>query len=337
MKGCKYEFIRQGMRICVCLLLATACSYDDGPAGTEAAREKDCEVSVAVTLDAPLLRGMGDPGAPPEEDAAEWDRLDLFLVYDWGMVLQHTLTSGQLEAGNPNTFNAFAGKLKGLYGVAYKTVAGAAAVTASSEEEVKGLRTANLGGMAVGDKLDYMLSLSSGKVLPSDADPMEIKKDATNEFRVRLTRLITKVDVQWDVQDAYASGEYTRVRMNGIEFFGLDNGLFFPENETRSLPDISAGSQVEGIYTTAYVADAPVSQRNGRTYFYTFPGVANKLRFVVDYSTAGTPSGRKTYVAVFQDKLERSTWHKVNFTVKGNTFTGSGGITLTPSVAVTDY
>ncbi|MEI3080195.1 hypothetical protein [Paraprevotella clara] len=151
---------------------------------------------------------------------------------------------------------------------------------------------------------------------------MEIKKDERTELHIILSRLITKVDVQWDVEDAYASGVYTKVKMNEIEFFGLDSGLFFPENETRQLPSLSDGnSEPDDIYKSAYKANSPISERNGRTYFYTLPGVANKFRFIVNYANESTPDGSKTYIATFNDKLERSSWHKVNFTVSGESFT----------------
>ena len=179
-----------------------------------------------------------------------------------------------------------------------------------------------------------MLSLFSGAKLASGDAPMEIQKEERTELRIILSRLITKVDVQWDVEDAYASGVYTKVKMNEIEFFGLDSGLFFPENETQQLPSLSDGnSEPDDIYKSAYKANSPISERNGRTYFYTFPGVANKFRFIVDYATNLTPNGNKTYIATFNEKLGRATWHKVNFTVKGESFTGGGNISLIPSTS----
>ena len=274
---------------------------------------------------------MGDPGESPGDDVADWDKLDLFLVYDWGQVLQYTLTKEELEEVNPHPFNAYAGTLKGLYGVAYKTVAGAPTVSASNEEAIKNLRTAQLSNITTPeDKKAYMLSLFSGAKLASGDAPMEIKKDERTELHIILSRLITKVDVQWDVEDAYASGVYAKVKMNEIEFFGLDSGLFFPENEAQQLPSLG---DADGIYKSAYKANSPISERNGRTYFYTFPGVANKFRFIVDYATNETPMGSKTYIATFNDKLGRATWHKVNFTVKGESFNKDGNISLIPSTS----
>lgn len=304
------KILEWGLWLVVCLPLFAACSDNDEGPGAESVREKDCEVSVGIRLDIPVLKDMGDPGESPGDDVADWDKLDLFLVYDWGQVLQYTLTKEELVAANPHSFNAYAGTLKGLYGVAYKTVSGAPAVSASNEEAIKNLRTAQLSNITTPeDKKAYMLSLFSGAKL-------------------------AKVDVQWDVEDAYASGVYTKVKMNEIEFFGLDSGLFFPENETQQLPSLSDGnSEPDDIYKSAYKANSPISERNGRTYFYTFPGVANKFRFIVDYATNLTPNGNKTYIATFNEKLGRATWHKVNFTVKGESFTGGGNISLIPSTS----
>ncbi len=329
------KILEWGLWLVVCLPLFVACSDNDEGPGAEPVREKDCEVSVGIRLDIPVLKDMGDPGESPGDDVADWDKLELFLVYDWGQVLQYTLTKEELVAANPHSFNAYAGTLKGLYGVAYKTVAGAPTVSASNEEAIKNLRTAQLSNITTPeDKKAYMLSLFSGAKLASVDEPMEIKKDGKTELRIILSRLITKVDVQWDVEDAYASGVYTKVKMNEIEFFGLDSGFFFPENETQQLPSLGDGeSEPDDIYKSAYKANSPISERNGRTYFYTFPGVANKFRFIVDYATNLTPNGNKTYIATFNEKLGRATWHKVNFTVKGESFTGGGNISLSPSTS----
>ena len=215
------KILEWGLWLVVCLPLFAACSDNDEGPGAESVREKDCEVSVGIRLDIPVLKDMGDPGESPGDDVADWDKLDLFLVYDWGQVLQYTLTKEELVAANPHSFNAYAGTLKGLYGVAYKTVSGAPAVSASNEEAIKNLRTAQVSNITTPeDKKAYMLSLFSGAKLASGDAPMEIKKEERTELRIILSRLITKVDVQWDVEDAYASGVYTKVKMNEIEFFG---------------------------------------------------------------------------------------------------------------------
>ena len=333
MKGHWNKILGWGLGLGLCLPLLLACGNEDEVPGADPVREKDCEVSVGIRLNTPVLRDMGDPGTSPGDDAANWDKLDLFLVYDWGQVLQYTLTREQLEAANPHQFNAYAGTLKGLYGVAYRTMAGAPSVSASSEDAIKNLRTAALSGMTSEEKMEYMFSVFSGsRFEDEDGLPMEIKKEGRTELNITLSRLITKVDVQWDVEDAYAGGVYTVVKMNEIDFFGLDSGLFFPENETQVLPSIADGQpEPEDVYKSAYKADSPISERNGRTYFYTFPGVANKFRFRVDYAKDGVSNGLKNYIATFNDKLGRSTWHKVNITVKGESFTGNGNISLTPS------
>ncbi len=330
MKGSWNRIMKRVLWVWLCLPLLAACSNDEGPLPAPV-REMDCEVSVSIKLGVLPKKEIGDPGTSPGEEAENWDRLNLFLVYAEGDVLQYALTPEELAADNPRTFYALSGTLKGIYGVAYKTVEGAPAITASSEAEVLQLQTASLSGIAPAERKDYMLSLFSGKNLNS----VEIQKEEQTDLSITLYRLATKVDVQWDVQDAYENGGYTRVKMNEIEFFGLDNGFFFPEAETRALPGISGDTTVDGVYTSAYKADDPISERNGRTYFYTFPGVENKFRFTVDYSVSGTPNGGKTYVAVFKSKLEQATWHKVNFAVSGSSFMGDNTIELIPSAYIT--
>ena len=99
--------VRKGMKWLwlFCLLCWTACGGEE-PAGETLLPPKDCEVTVSVRLDAASLRGMGDPGSGTGEGTAEWTRIDIFLVYDWGQVLHYSLGEDYVS-GKEQKFYAF--------------------------------------------------------------------------------------------------------------------------------------------------------------------------------------------------------------------------------------
>lgn len=119
--------------------------------------------------------------------------------------------------------------------------------------------------------------------------------------------------MQWDAQGAYADGKYTQATMSEITHDGLAEGYIFPTEATIS-------EEPNVILTDAtYTADDPISERNGRTYFYTFPGKSSAINFSVTY-TPGTDDalkGEQKYKALFPNTIESNTWYKVNINVSG--------------------
>ena len=107
------RIMKWGLMLLLCIPFWTACNNDDVP---EAAIEpqKDCEVSVSIRLNAKSLRAMGDPGEEVDEfDSQYWTRIDIFMVYSWGQVLQYTLDK-DYKSGEKRKFTAFAGVVKAV-------------------------------------------------------------------------------------------------------------------------------------------------------------------------------------------------------------------------------
>ena len=288
------------------LLCWTACEGEER-AGEALLAPKDWEVTVSVRLDAASLRGMGDPGSGTGEGTAEWTRIDIFLVYDWGQVLHYSLGEDYVS-GKEQKFYAFAGTVRDVYAVAYKET-GVTTVTASSEQGIQDLQTALLSGFSTAEeKKAYLLSLFSGRA----GKAIEVEKEKITTIKVTLQRIIAKVDVQWDAQDAYSPEGYVEARMGSITLYGTERGWFFPQFH-----------QAEEALTYAgyYQADDAVSERNGRTYFYTFSGQKNKFTFSVSHKKKGEGASEKTeYTAEFLSPLDVASWHKVNLSVKGTSF-----------------
>lgn len=297
---------------------------DSGESAAESALPpKDCEVTVSVRLDAVAMRGMGDPGGSTGEDQPSWTRIDVFLVYDWGQVLQYSLGKDYVP-GKEHTFMAYAGTVKAVYAVAYQATGGEN-VSVAREQDILDLQTADLSAVEAASQKDYLLSLFSGQ---TDV-PVEIEKDQITVIRVTLHRLVAKVDVQWDAQDAYELGGYVKTRMGGITLHGTGRGWFFPQFHA----DESADEPADLTYSAYEPADDPVSERNGRTYFYTFAGHRNRFTFSVFHQKESEAEKETQYKATFNAPLEQASWHKVNLTLKGTSFEeDSHELTLAPNV-----
>lgn len=322
------RIMKWGLMLLLCIPFWTACNNDDAP---EAAIEpqKDCEVSVSIRLNARSLRAMGDPGEEVDEfDSQYWTRIDIFLVYSWGQVLQYTLDKNY-KSGEMRKFTAFAGVVKAVYAVAYNDeVLVGHNFAPYSEQDILNLQTPLIAGLSAADERKYLLSLFSGKADKTDEEkPIEVVKDGMTEIKVGLDRLAAKVDVQWDAQDAYEGGKYVEAKMGDITFWGASRGYFFPGEKAVAEPALD--------HEATYRMNSPISERNGRTYFYTFSGAKNYFNFAVKHRVAETSDEKGTsYTATFANPLPRSSWHKVNLTVSGTTFEiGDQNLVLSPSTA----
>ena len=166
---------------------------------------------------------------------------------------------------------------------------------------------------------EYMRNLFSGS-------KSDITIPLSKSVTIQLDRQIAKVDVQWDVQDAYdaASGAYTEVGMSKITFYGMTYCYLFPDkkyNDETPAPSL--------VTTGAYTCSSAISQRNGRAYFYTFTfpeSEAETVNFVftLTYKTGESTSQENVYTAKFNQQLEADVWYKVNINVNGMETAGTG-------------
>lgn len=301
----------------LCLLIAFSCQKEEFPSAEE--------VFLYIHLPADNITKVGDPGVDHGEWSASIDSIAVFMVQNKNVSLNKYAVK-DLSTDNNGTYYIplILGQSEiDIYAVAYKApqTFGETYIWA----QLQNLKTINLNDAKFNDgegtleskRKKCMMNLFSGRgtVTPSS------EKSVT----IYLTRLVSKVDVQWDVQDAYDSttDKFVEVRMSEIAFSGLDFAYFFPneknDNETQNL-----------ITTGLYSCNSAISERNGRSYFYTFPEqtvdvnsekINAKIEFTLSYSykneDATIGATDKKYTATFKDNLLPAVWYKVNINVKG--------------------
>lgn len=309
-------------------LFMMACG-DDLP-GDEQQR---MEIQVRLGSPGATTRSIGDPGTDHGEWTAEVDSIALFLVYeDKSVIIKKFLASNLTKTGGVYKIPLFvkSGKVA-AYAVAYRSPQGFDATHFDNETNILNMKSLDLdkdaelfgkeltdgSGGRTATAQEYMRNLFSGS-------KSDITIPLSESVTIQLDRQIAKVDVQWDVQDAYdaSSGAYTEVGMSDITFYGMTFCYLFPDKKTMT--------ETPGLVTTgAYTCSSAISQRNGRAYFYTFPESANstdkvKFEFTLNYTTGESTSQANTYTATFNQPLEADVWYKVNINVKGMETDGTG-------------
>lgn len=166
---------------------------------------------------------------------------------------------------------------------------------------------------------------------------LHISLDKENEmkqyWRMTLTRLATKVDIQWDAQSAYEPATspegvtYTDVRINQFVFrggadatTGSGYGRLFP-----ALAAQAAGKTLTPVGgDRTFINTSEISRRNGRVYHYTFPDGTNskKITFSLVTSTDIVKDKPKTSNYTFDltnlsGGFRRATWYKINVSIVG--------------------
>lgn len=286
------------------------------------------EIQVRLGSPGATTRSIGDPGTDHGEWTAEVDSIALFLVYgENDVVVKKFLASNLTETNGIYTIPLMvkSGTVD-AYAVAYRSPQGFDETHFNNEKNILDMKSLNLekdaklfgqdlsdgSGKKTATAQEYMRNLFSGS---KSGIPL------SESVTIQLDRQIAKVDVQWDVQDAYdaASGAYTEVGMSKITFYGKRSTYLFKAKDTG-----------DGIVENGkYVCNSAISQRNGRAYFYTFPESAAgtvKFEFTLTYTGASDPS--KKYTATFSDLLKADVWYKVNINVKGMSTSTNDEITL---------
>lgn len=310
-------------------LLLMACG-DDLP-GDERQR---MEIRVRLGTADATTRSIGDPGTDHGEWTAEVDSIALFLVYgENDVVVKKYLAANLTETDGVYKIPLYvkSGTVD-AYAVAYRSPQGFDETHFNNETNIWNMKSLNLyedaglfgkeltdgSGKKTATAQEYMRNLFSGSQLG-----ITLNESVT----IQLDRQIAKVDVQWDVQDAYdaASDAYTEVGMSKMTFYGMTFCYLFPvkadETETPAL-----------VTTGFYTCNSAISQRNGRAYFYTFPESVNttekvKFEFTLSYKTGESTSQKNEYTAKFNTMLEADVWYKVNINVKGMSTDTGGDIT----------
>ena len=282
----------------------------------------DAEMRLSVSISSGTR--AGDPGADHGEWNADWKTLGVYVVYTNGRVLSFSIPKDNFSS--PKVFSVFEGTAQ-VYAAAFP--AGQTPPVCNTVTEVLNMQTLNIANIADNaDKQNYIQNIFSG----ISENEVTIIKNQENTASVTCTRLAAKIDVQWDAQGAYESGKFTEASMSEITLNGLAQGYVFPSKVSNiTYPSIS-----ENVAT--FTANDPISVRNGRTYFYTFPMVGqnpagdvkkNAIRFTVTY-TYNDEDGREqqkvhSYKATFNEPSKPNTWYKVNIKVNGTTASATEG------------
>ena len=353
--------------VCLCLLALAACRHGEDLL-VPSPEVETVQLIISVPNTAAGSRAIGDPGAPVDE-GADWDRLAVILAYTddsqvtlpGGSEVQvTTLSKADFETlpfYNNTQFrllsiDAQPGKVY-IYGVTYSVGEEDAEVLNNPEQAIKNCKTrseiealtiSNYYASTGTNTIDYakFVSVATGYYRGEAATGNQpaaftIQQGGTGQVgnipTMTLTRLATKLDIQWDAADAYEQG-YTDVKVTSFSYQGKEKGRLFPEVTLPTEPTITNTSQSWTFYNTS-----EISQRNGRVYHYTFTdGIlesvtgtgSNTTPCVTFKITANKPSETtatsKDYTLNFSAPLKQAAWYKVNATIKG--ITGNGTITF---------
>lgn len=294
--------------------ILTACSDSDSASAPDPVPDAKMALSVSFQVG---TKGIGDPGGDHGEWTDNWKKLGVYLVYTTGHVLKFEIDKADFHS--PHYFTVYEGTAT-VYMATFPE--GQEPPECSTPEQVYNMKTANITDPSLTDiKQKYMQNLFSG--ISAQAT---IEKEKDNKISVTCTRIVSKVDVQWDVQPGIDGNKFVDAKMSAISFTGRPQGYFFAtaKTETDVLPDATADiAKLEGN----------ISERNGRTYAYMFPETEtekNSLGFTITYDKDGTPAATQkvTYQATFNNTLEANSWYKVNFTVSGKNVDATGGVTI---------
>lgn len=279
-------------------------------------------------------KSTGDPGTAVDE-GSDWDRLTIILAYNdnGNRVLKRTLSKDDFDnlpdyESRPGiklfTINVPVGNTY-IYGITYSSNAAnnpeADIDACKSYNDVQELTISN-DYASNNSTIDYakFVSVATGYYAGDDGLPaLFTVQQGSGEIgsmpTMTLTRLASKIDVQWDAADAYTQG-YTDVKVTDFKYCGKAKGRLFPSINTASA---ASGDQEWTFYNTS-----GISQRNGRVYHYTFTDGTYKpsITFHID----AIPDEGKDFTLNFKDPLRQAAWYKVNATIKG--ITGSGSINL---------
>lgn len=240
-----------------------------------------------------------------------------------------------------------------VYGITYSEGCGFNPVTVldaidkdgkDHNADITGMQITNDYATGKTDQVAKMVSVATGYATYVDtSDPtstlngnrlLHISLDKENEmkqyWRMTLTRLATKVDIQWDAQSAYepvTSPEgvtYTDVRINnfvfrgGADTTGSGYGRLFP-----ALAAQAAGQTLTPVGgDREFINTSEISRRNGRVYHYTFPDGTNskKITFTLVTSTDIVKDKISYYtfdLTNLSGGFRRATWYKINVSIVG--------------------
>ena len=245
-----------------------------------------------------------------------------------------------------------------VYGVTYSDNAGLNLEDAlekiakdgkSHNKDIESLQISNDYAQNLSNPLAKFLSVATGygvDVRTSGRDLAITKGKSEIEMKqywaMYLTRLATKLDIQWDAQGAYEKDlndknktVYTDVKVSSFQY---DGGKTYTDaNEKkgygRLFPSLQTATGTSAVAPLGGKVDfynhTEISRRNGRVYHYFFPDGSKspKITFHIDATYPDdeeTSQGRQVdYILDFtklsSDKFpfKQASWYKINVNIKG--------------------
>lgn len=299
---------------------------------------------------------VGDPGYPTGEGEDDWDQLAVMIESADGNPITANGSHYYVRILSKNDYETLPlqsgyrwlpidlvkGSSVYIYGVTYSQ-----GVTGNPEQAIKNVETN--GGSFAHLEIPNNYSETNGQIDAAKFLSVATgyyEKDGSRVFTVTqptgdlynpatmptmtLTRLAAKIDIQWDAADAYVLENneniyYEDVSVDKFTFYTSQGNASVAEDETGKgflFPDLNTAATAtpgkKGFYNTS-----PISKRNGRVYHYVFPDGKNKPCVTFQISANKKQEGTtdvevsKKYTFNFTQPLQKSTWYKINTTIKG--------------------
>lgn len=327
------------------------------PTGSGTAGDQLQTVRLYLNVPSTATARVGDPGYPTGEgEGEEWDRLAVMIesadnkpiTADGSHYYVKTLSIEDYKALPEQSgyhwlpIDLVKDSKVYIYGVTYSSTAAnnpSADITevVTNNGTFADLEISN-DYSAINNKIDSekFLSVATGYYEKGGSRVFTVTQptgdlyDPATMPTMTLTRLAAKIDIQWDAQDAYVLENneniyYEDVSVDEFMFYTSQGDPPVEENETGTgflFPDLNpTGTATPGkkkFYNTS-----PISKRNGRVYHYVFPDGKNNPCVTFQISANKKQEGtadeevNKKYTFNFIQPLQKSTWYKINTTIKG--------------------
>ena len=326
------------------------------PTGPGTAGDQLQTVRLYLNVPSTATARVGDPGYPTGE-GEDWDQLAVMIESTNGNVITannsryfvRTLSRTEYDDLPEQSgyrwlpIDLVEGSSVYVYGVTYSSTATnnpAQAIenVVRNSDSFANIKISNNYSANESGQIDAakFLSVATGYYEKDDSRVFTVQQpegglyDRSTMPTMRLTRLAAKIDIQWDAQDAYVLENneniyYEDVSVDKFTFYTSKGDPPVEENETGTgflFPDLNhtgtATPSKKEFYNTL-----PISKRNGRVYHYVFPDGKNNPCVTFQISANKKQEGtadeevNKKYTFNFTQPLQKSTWYKINTTIKG--------------------
>lgn len=219
----------------------------------------------------------------------------------------------------------------------------------SHNNQIQGLEISNDYAQNQDEPLAKFLSVATGFGVDTRTNSRDLLiSKGSSEIEMKqywamyLTRLATKLDIQWDAQGAYEKDPndknktiYTDIKVSSFQYDG--GKTYTAANEQkgygRLFPSLQIASGTSPVAPLGGKVDfynhKEISRRNGRVYHYLFPDGSKspKITFHIDATYPDSEQANVTrqvdYTLDFtkqsSDKFpfKQASWYKINVTIKG--------------------